>query len=103
MSDTLNITGVLDLSGLFDALVFTGTPDGSSTYLLATLRFNQRHLQLRASVRRLPVHLRLPLELSPLTPVPEPSTWVAGALALLAVGYTQRRRFSRKPALASIA
>jgi hypothetical protein len=27
-------------------------------------------------------------------PVPEPSTWVAGALALAAVGYTQRRRFA---------
>jgi autotransporter-associated beta strand protein len=30
-----------------------------------------------------------------LTAVPEPSTWVAGALALAAVGYTQRRRFAR--------
>jgi autotransporter-associated beta strand protein len=30
-----------------------------------------------------------------LTAVPEPSTWVAGALALAAVGYTQRRRFVR--------
>jgi hypothetical protein len=29
-----------------------------------------------------------------LTAVPEPSTWVAGALALAAVGYTQRRRFA---------
>jgi len=34
-----------------------------------------------------------------MTPVPEPSTWVAGALALLAVGYTQRRRFLGKAAL----
>lgn len=29
------------------------------------------------------------------TPVPEPSTWVAGTLALLAVGYTQLRKHSR--------
>ena len=29
-------------------------------------------------------------------PVPEPSTYLAGALALLAVGYTQRHRFARK-------
>lgn len=36
-----------------------------------------------------------------LTAVPEPSTWVAGALALLAVGYTQRRRFQRKLIVAS--
>ena len=41
-------------------------------------------------------------EVGVLTPVPEPSTWLAGALALLAVGYTQRRRFQRKAALVSI-
>jgi hypothetical protein len=29
-----------------------------------------------------------------IVPVPEPSTWIAGALALAAVGYTQRRRFA---------
>jgi hypothetical protein len=29
------------------------------------------------------------------TVVPEPGTWVAGALALVAVSYTQRRRFAR--------
>jgi hypothetical protein len=34
-SDTLNITDLLDLGGLFDALVFNGSPDGTSTYLLA--------------------------------------------------------------------
>ena len=32
-------------------------------------------------------------EVVPLSPIPEPSTWVAGALALLALGCTQRRRF----------
>ncbi len=37
------------------------------------------------------------------TPVPEPSTWVGGALALLAIGYTQRRRFVKKTALAPLA
>jgi autotransporter-associated beta strand protein len=30
-----------------------------------------------------------------IVPVPEPSTWVGGALALLAVAYTQRRRFAK--------
>jgi autotransporter-associated beta strand protein len=29
------------------------------------------------------------------TAVPEPSTWIGGALALVALGYTQRRRFLR--------
>ncbi|HEY1581609.1 MAG TPA: hypothetical protein VGF73_00760, partial [Chthoniobacterales bacterium] len=32
------------------------------------------------------------LVLDTLAPAPEPSTWVAGSLALLAVGYTARRR-----------
>jgi hypothetical protein len=32
----------------------------------------------------------------PVNPVPEPSTWIGGALALLAVGYTQRRRFAKR-------
>jgi autotransporter-associated beta strand protein len=30
-----------------------------------------------------------------IVPVPETSTWVAGALALLAIGYTQRKKLSR--------
>ena len=30
------------------------------------------------------------------TPVPEPSTWVAGVLALAALGYSQRKRFAKK-------
>ena len=34
-------------------------------------------------------------EVMPLQPVPEPSTWIGGALALAAVGFTQRRRLSR--------
>ena len=29
------------------------------------------------------------------TAVPEPSTWIGGALALAALAYTQRRRFAR--------
>lgn len=32
-------------------------------------------------------------EIVPLTPVPEPGTWVGAALALGAIGFTQRRRF----------
>jgi autotransporter-associated beta strand protein len=35
------------------------------------------------------------------TAVPEPGSWLAGALALLAVGYTQRRRFQRKAVFVS--
>jgi hypothetical protein len=31
-----------------------------------------------------------------LVPVPEPSTWIGGALALAAIGYTQRKRFVKR-------
>jgi autotransporter-associated beta strand protein len=31
-------------------------------------------------------------EITPLTAVPEPSTWIAGALAVVAMAYSQRRR-----------
>ena len=31
-------------------------------------------------------------EVMPLAPVPEPSTWIGGALALVTIGFMQRRR-----------
>jgi fibronectin-binding autotransporter adhesin len=31
-----------------------------------------------------------------LTAIPEPSTWIGAALALVAIGYTQRRRFAKR-------
>ena len=100
-SDTLNITGLLDLGGTFDALVFNGSPDGTSTYLLASFGSLNGTFNTAPSFAGYQyIYGLTTLELSPLTPVPEPSTWVAGALALLAVGYTQRRRFARKAALA---
>jgi autotransporter-associated beta strand protein len=34
-----------------------------------------------------------------LTAVPEPSTWAAGVLTLLALAYTQRRRLAKRPAV----
>jgi hypothetical protein len=33
--------------------------------------------------------------LTPLVVVPEPSTWIGGALAVAALAYTQRRRVAR--------
>ncbi|MDQ3117578.1 MAG: hypothetical protein M3Q86_13385, partial [Verrucomicrobiota bacterium] len=99
-SDTLNITGLLDLSGLFDALVFNGTPDGTSTYTLATFgTINGIFNSAPSFVGYQYIYGDTSLQL---TPVPEPGTWAAGALALLAVGYTQRRRFVRKTALVSV-
>ncbi len=49
-SDTLNITGLLDLSGTFDALAFNGNVDGTTTYTLANYgsingEFLTRHLR----------------------------------------------------------
>lgn len=35
-------------------------------------------------------------EIVPLTAVPEPSTWIGAALALAAIGFTQRKRLSKK-------
>jgi hypothetical protein len=34
-------------------------------------------------------------EIVPGVPIPEPSTWISSALALAAIGFTQRRRFRR--------
>ena len=102
-SDTLNITGLLDLSGMFDALVIQRRRRWYYAPIFWRHSARSTAPSIRACNRRLPVHYgATSLELSPLTPVPEPSTWVAGALALLAVGYTQRRRFARKSAFASI-
>ena len=32
-------------------------------------------------------------------PVPEPSTWIGGALAIAGLGFTQRRRLRKEPIL----
>jgi hypothetical protein len=35
------------------------------------------------------------IELTVVRPVPEPSTWVGGALAFAVIAYTHRRRFAQ--------
>ena len=97
-SDKLIIGGALNLSSLFDSISFSGSANGTSTYTLATFAsvtgiFN--------AVANLPsgyglIYNATSLQLAPLTSVPEPGTWATGALALLAVGYAQRRRFAKK-------
>ncbi|MBA3607068.1 MAG: PEP-CTERM sorting domain-containing protein [Chthoniobacterales bacterium] len=42
-------------------------------------------------------------EVYALTPVPEPSTWAAAALALGVIVWTQRRRFARRTVLMPVA
>lgn len=91
-SDRLLIAGLLDLSGVFDQISFQGTADGTSTYLLATYTsingvFDQ--------VANLPANYTLQysgtgLSLVPLA-VPEPTTWLAGLLALGVFGFSRRR------------
>jgi fibronectin-binding autotransporter adhesin len=90
-SDLLAITGTLNLSGLSDVIAFNGTADGTSSYTLATYSsitgtFN--------SVIDLPMGYTLVYGANELdlVPVPEPSTWIGAALALAAIGFTQRRR-----------
>ena len=93
-SDKLKLTGVLDLSGAFDQITFQGTPDGSTTYILAqytseTGTFN--------TFPTLPSGYKLvygATELD-LVPIPEPGTWAAAALVLGALVLSQRRRLSK--------
>jgi fibronectin-binding autotransporter adhesin len=90
-SDKLAIMGILGLSGNFDRIDFNGTVDGTTTYVLATFgsitgTFN--------NVVDLPTGYALEYDANQLLlkPIPEPSTWVAAALTLGAIGFSQRRR-----------
>ena len=93
-SDKLAITSSLNLSGTTDQITFSGTADGTTTYVLATYgsvngTFN--------TVNNLPSGYQLVYGTNELdmTPVPEPSTWAAGVLMAAALGYSQRRRLRR--------
>jgi autotransporter-associated beta strand protein len=97
-SDLLAITGALDLSGTFDQISFnplgslTGTSYTLATYASETGTFD--------TVTGLPTGYTLQynateLDLVQSTPVPEPSTWAAGALVAISLLATQRRRLLR--------
>jgi hypothetical protein len=91
-SDKLAISGALNLSGTFDKITISGSANGTSTYVLATYGSESGTFD---SVTGLPTGYQLvyganELELEP---IPEASTWLAAALALAAVAYSQRRRF----------
>jgi autotransporter-associated beta strand protein len=92
-SDKLVIGSSLNLSNSFDQITFNGTPDGTTTYVLATYSSISGTFDFGSA----PSGYQLiygATELD-LVPVPEPGTWLAGALALLAVLRTQRNRLSR--------
>ena len=94
-SDKLVISGALNLGNSFgDVLSFNGMADGSSTYILATYA---SHVGQFDSVLNLPTGyslVYLPTELD-LVPIPEPATWIGGALALGAMAFASRRCLRR--------
>jgi len=96
LSDLLAITGTLTL-GADATLDIVGAADGTTTYILAT--FNS-HTDIFGTVMGVPsgyslVYNPTDLELVP-TAIPEPATWIGGALALGAIVFAWR---SRKAAL----
>jgi fibronectin-binding autotransporter adhesin len=94
MSDLLNISGTLSIIGN-SHLHFVGSPDGTSSYTLATYSMETGHF----IVDNLPAGyslLYLPTELDLIpTAIPEPATWVGGALGFGAVAFVSRRRLRR--------
>jgi len=95
-SDQLDLSGALNLLASSDVLQFSGTPSASPTiYTLATYT---GFLGTFDTVNNLPSGYQLiysPTELlltNDISLVPEPSTWFAAALALGAVGFSQRRK-----------
>ena len=95
-SDRLTIGGILDLTNTFDQILFSGTPDGTSSYILATATGGINGTFDFGSAPAGYQFFYGADELD-LVPVPEPATWTAGLLTLAALGYTQRRRiFKRK-------
>ena len=90
-SDMLVLGGILNLSGSSDQLTLSGTPDGTSSYTLATYT----SVTGEFDVDNIPANYQLiygDMNLI-LAPIPEPGTWIGAVLALAAIGITQRRRF----------
>ncbi|HEX8490226.1 MAG TPA: hypothetical protein VF626_04350 [Chthoniobacterales bacterium] len=91
MSDLLAITGSLSL-GPGSILDIDGTGDGITTYTIAT--FADRMGTQFGTVSGIPMDYQLvyhDMDIQ-LVPIPEPATWMAGALLVGALGFTQRRR-----------
>jgi hypothetical protein len=89
-SDLLSITGTLNI-GNGTTLNIQGIADGTTTYTLATYL---SHTGMFDNVLGLPQGyslVYLPNELD-LVPIPEPATWVGGALAMGAIAVAVRRR-----------
>jgi autotransporter-associated beta strand protein len=89
LSDLLAITGTLTL-GADTTLNIVGAADNVTTYILATFA---SHTDTFATVTGIPsgyalIYNATDLEL---VPIPEPATWIGGALTLGAIGFAWRR------------
>lgn len=90
LSDLLAISGSLIL-GEGSTLDIVGSADGITTYILATFA---SHTDVFDTVMGVPSGYTLvynPTNLE-LVPIPEPATWIGGALALGVIAFAQRRR-----------
>lgn len=97
-TDQLLTNGSFNLLAVGDTIQFNSLAAlTQSSYTLAT--YSGAALGLFENVVNLPSGYNLVYNLGELdlvaTPVPEPATWLGGALALAAVGFTQRRRFAQ--------
>lgn len=99
MSDLLAITGTLSL-GQGSILDIDGVGDGITTYTLAT--FASRD-DVFGTVMDIPGNYTLVYHDTDiqLVPIPEPSTWIGGALAIAAIGVMRRRRRSQRSEVSS--
>ncbi len=93
-SDLLAITGALNLNSN-TTLNIQGAADGTTTYTLATFG---SITGMFGNVLGLPVGYDLVYHDTDLqlVPIPEPSTWIGGALALGVIGFMKRKRLRLK-------
>jgi autotransporter-associated beta strand protein len=89
-SDLLDISGILTL-GSQTTLDIDGSANGTTTYILATFASHTGTFQ---TVMDIPSGYTLvynPTDIE-LVPIPEPATWIGGALALGAMAFSRQRR-----------
>jgi fibronectin-binding autotransporter adhesin len=92
-SDLLKIIGNLTL-GFQTTLDIQGSANGTSTYVLATFASHAGQFQTTTGIPAGYTLVYNPTDIE-LVPIPEPATWIGGALALGAICFTQRHRFRR--------
>lgn len=97
-SDLLRISGTLDLSSLTNTIQFNqlATPTAAS-YTLVTATSILGTFDITSNIPSGYTLVQTATEIDlVMTPVPEASTWIGAALAVVAVGWTQRKRVRKK-------